>query len=96
MASSLTVRLRRLPYLVVGWALLAGLSAEEMGLLAAQVQGPQHMLPHLWRRPQWLAWACYFVLAGLALRTRKDLTAMSVSDPESAQRCATQMRAVLA
>src|SRR5438046_1598164 len=36
------------------------------------------------------------VLAGLALRTRKDLTAMSVSDPESAQRCATQMRAVLA
>ncbi|PYI97015.1 MAG: [acyl-carrier-protein] S-malonyltransferase [Verrucomicrobia bacterium] len=36
------------------------------------------------------------VLAGLLLRTQKDLTVMSVGDAESAHRCATQMRAVLA
>src|SRR5690606_6591530 len=31
------------------------------------VQGPQHMLPHLWRPMQWLAWSCYPALAALAL-----------------------------
>src|SRR5438445_10884485 len=36
------------------------------------------------------------VLGGLLLRTQKDLNVMSVSDAESAHRCATQMRAVLA
>src|SRR5207247_10753126 len=36
------------------------------------------------------------VLAGLLLRTQKDLTVMSVGDAESAHRCATQMSAVLA
>src|SRR6266704_3979355 len=36
------------------------------------------------------------VLAGLILRTQKDLNVMSVSDAESAHRCATQMRPVLA
>src|SRR5437870_8441866 len=36
------------------------------------------------------------VLGGLLLRTQKDLNVMSVSDVESAHRCATQMRAVLA
>jgi [acyl-carrier-protein] S-malonyltransferase len=36
------------------------------------------------------------VLGGLLLRTQKDLTVMSVADVESARRCATQMRAVLA
>src|SRR6266481_6118987 len=36
------------------------------------------------------------VLAGLLLRTQKGLNVMSVSDEESAHRCATQMRAVLA
>src|SRR5437667_4023424 len=36
------------------------------------------------------------VLGGLLLRTQKGLNVMSVSDVESAHRCATQMRAVLA
>src|SRR5438270_2940479 len=36
------------------------------------------------------------VLAGLLLRTQKDLTVMSVGDVESAHRCATQMRSILA
>ena len=39
-------------------------------LLSVELQGPQHMLPHLWRMPQWLAWGCYFVLAALALDRR--------------------------
>ena len=36
------------------------------------------------------------VLAGLLLRTQKGLNMMSVGDAESAHRCATQVRAVLA
>jgi hypothetical protein len=48
-------------------ALFPGLPAEEFRLLTAYVQSPQHMLPHLWRTPQWLAWAAYFGLAGLAM-----------------------------
>jgi hypothetical protein len=36
-------------------------------LLSVELQSPQHMLPHMWRMPQWLAWSCYFALAGLAL-----------------------------
>ena len=34
------------------------------GCLSVELQSPQHMLPHLWRMPQWLAWCCYLVLAG--------------------------------
>lgn len=47
--------------------LFEGLSADEFRLWSFSVQNPQHMVPHLWRLPQWLAWFCYFVLAGLAL-----------------------------
>jgi hypothetical protein len=50
-----------------GGSLFKGLSGEEFRLLAVQVQGPQHLLPSTWRMPQWLAWFCYPVLAGLAL-----------------------------
>ena len=32
-------------------------------------QSPQHMLPHLWRMPQWLAWGCYPLLAAMSLAT---------------------------
>jgi hypothetical protein len=52
-------------------ALLRGLPEAEFRLLAVQLQGPQHMLPHLWRMPQWLAFAAYFVLAGIALFGRR-------------------------
>lgn len=44
-----------------------GLSPDEFWLLSVELQGPQHMLPHLWRWSQWLAWGCYPVLALLAL-----------------------------
>jgi len=50
-----------------GGELFKGLSPEEFRLLSVELQGPQHMLPHLWRMPQWLAWGCYVVLAFLAL-----------------------------
>ncbi|MHB1561032.1 MAG: DUF6798 domain-containing protein, partial [Isosphaeraceae bacterium] len=35
-------------------------------MLSVEVQNPQHMLPHLWRMPQWLAWSAYPALALLA------------------------------
>ena len=40
-----------------------GLPADDLRRLSAELQSPQHMLPHLWRRPQWLAWFCYPILA---------------------------------
>jgi hypothetical protein len=61
---------------LVPWALLyvgqagrlyRGLPAEEFRLLCVELQNPQHMLPHLWRTPQWLAFGCYPALALLAL-----------------------------
>jgi hypothetical protein len=50
-----------------GERLFRGLSPDDFRLLSAYVQSPQHMLPHLWRMPQWLAWGCYPVLALLTL-----------------------------
>jgi hypothetical protein len=41
--------------------------ADVFWLLSVELQSPQHMLPHLWRMPQWLAAGCYLVLAALAL-----------------------------
>ncbi len=38
-----------------------------LAALSVELQSPQHMLPHLWRMPQWLAWSSYLALAGLAL-----------------------------
>jgi hypothetical protein len=48
-------------------SLLGGLSPDDFWTLAVELQSPQHMLPELWRTPQWLAWGCYLVLATLAL-----------------------------
>lgn len=66
----LTLGLAVLPTLVFagrqGGLLLKGMPLEEMRLLSVFVQGPQHMVPHLWRGSQWLAWGCYPVLAWLA------------------------------
>ena len=54
-----------------GSGMLRGLSREEYLLLAAYVQSPQHMIPHLWRRLQWLAWAGMLALAALTLLERR-------------------------
>jgi hypothetical protein len=47
--------------------LFEGLPVEEFRPLALYVQGPQHLVPHLWRQPQWLAWGCFPILAWLGL-----------------------------
>lgn len=46
--------------------LLGGLPGPLFWRLSVEVQNPQHMLPHLWRMPQWLAWSSYPALALLA------------------------------
>ena len=53
--------------LAPGGSLQEGLPPADFWTLAVELQSPQHMLPHLWRMPQWLAWGCYLVLALLAL-----------------------------
>ena len=50
-----------------GSSLQGKMPADVFWLLSVELQGPQHMLPHLWRMPQWLAWGCYLILAVLAL-----------------------------
>ncbi|OJW06372.1 MAG: hypothetical protein BGO49_03140 [Planctomycetales bacterium 71-10] len=44
-----------------------GLPPETFRLLTVELQSPQHMLPHLWRQPQWLAAGAYLLLAAVAL-----------------------------
>jgi len=53
--------------LAPGSSLQGNMPADVFWLLSVELQSPQHMLPHLWRMPQWLSWGCYFLLAGLAL-----------------------------
>jgi hypothetical protein len=50
-----------------GSSLQGAMAADVFWLLSVELQSPQHMLPHLWRMPQWLAWSCYLILAALAL-----------------------------
>jgi hypothetical protein len=57
-----------------GGRLWDGLPAESLRLLAAHVQSPQHMLTHLWRRPQWLAGFAYIMLAVLTVVDRRPAT----------------------
>jgi len=55
-----------------------GLSPEKFWLLTVELQSPQHMLPHLWRMPQWLAAGAYLALAVVVLwdsRRRGDADA---------------------
>jgi hypothetical protein len=53
--------------LASGPGLLGDMPKQDFWLLSVELQGPQHMLPHLWRMPQWLACGSYFVLAALTL-----------------------------
>lgn len=61
--------------LLQGGELARGLPVEEFRLLALYVQGPQHLVPHLWRRPQWLAWGCFPALALLSVAGRRPTLA---------------------
>ena len=49
--------------------LTLGLSPERVRLLSAELQSPQHMIPHLWRLSQWVAWVCYPALGFVSLKT---------------------------
>jgi hypothetical protein len=61
--------------LAPGSSLQGNMPAADFWLLSVELQSPQHMLPHLWRMPQWLAWTAYLVLATLALTGRDGLGA---------------------
>lgn len=56
------------PNVLGGHCLFEGLSAEEFRRIGVELQMAQHMVPSLWRRPQWLAWGGYLVLGAMALR----------------------------
>ncbi len=47
--------------------LFEGMDVHDYVLISAWIQSPQHMLPSLWRTPQWLAGLGYIVLAVLTL-----------------------------
>ncbi len=66
--------------------LFEGLTTSEFRLLSIELQGPQHMLPHLWSSPQWLAWAGYFVLAALALARVGEASILETQDAGTAAR----------
>ncbi|MDB5353270.1 MAG: hypothetical protein JWN86_4517 [Planctomycetota bacterium] len=65
--------------------LMAGMSSDDYLTLSATVQSPQHMLPHLWRMPQWLAWACYPILAVLTSLGAERAGQAADAIPESPQ-----------
>jgi hypothetical protein len=53
-----------------GTPLVGDLPGDVFWLLSVELQSPQHMLPHLWRMPQWLSWGCYIILAAVQLGSR--------------------------
>ncbi len=53
--------------LAPGRALFGNMPADLFWLLSVELQSPQHMLPHLWRLPQWLGCTSYLALALLAM-----------------------------
>jgi hypothetical protein len=70
--------------LAPGGSLLGDMPVHDFLLLTAELQSPQHMLPHLWRMPQWLAWASYLALAALPMagaRVKPEQAAISRPSP---------------
>jgi len=65
-------------------SLREGLSPEKFWLLTVELQSPQHMLPHLWRTPQWLAAGAYLALAAPALRGLGRRTEQGTDQPSEA------------
>ena len=55
--------------------LFEGLSSDDFRMLCSELQSPQHMVPHLWRMPQWLGFACYPLLAMSSLLPTSDQAA---------------------
>jgi hypothetical protein len=67
--------------LAPGSSLEGNMPADVFWLLSVELQSPQHMLPHLWRMPQWLGWCGYLMLAALTLagQRRSQGTARELS-----------------
>lgn len=65
--------------------------------LSVEVQNPQHMLPHLWRMPQWLAWSAYPALALLAFFAAryKQRNEPARHEDEQSRTCAGRNRLML-
>ena len=66
-----------------GSSLQGNMPADVFWLLSVELQGPQHMLPHLWRMPQWLAWGCY--LAAGRARAYRPATSRGAADAPAAR-----------
>jgi len=73
--------------LLPGPSLVGNMPADVFWLLSVELQSPQHMLPHLWRMPQWLAWGCYLVLAALAILDRRRPRSAEPAATESGTTC---------
>ncbi len=68
-----------------GSTLFGELPASLFWVLSIELQNPQHMLPHLWRWPQWLAWFSYLALAAIPIAQLSRIHASSDSGPEAAR-----------
>ena len=90
-----------------GPGLLGDMPPGDFWLLSVELQSPQHMLPHLWRMPQWLACGSYLVLAALALSSKnlfprvepdrlKEDTFLPLSWPAARIRLAVSLTMILA
>lgn len=71
-----------LPNMMQGLRLFDGFSPEEFRLVGVELQMAQHMVPSLWRKPQWLAWGAYMAVGGLALFSPRRSEALPGSDSE--------------
>jgi hypothetical protein len=82
--------------LMQGNRLFAGLTPAEFRLLGVELQMAQHMVPSLWRMPQWLAWGAYMVLGSFSLLVREGGTARGPRDPSIKARFAILFGVLLA
>jgi hypothetical protein len=89
-----------------GRSLVGAMPRDTFWQLSIELQNPQHMLPHLWRMPQWLAFASYLGLAALAFagmprehvsgRDRESMNARSPLCPPARLRLAIALVLLLA
>jgi hypothetical protein len=68
--------------------LFEGLDPHDYLTLAAFIQSPQHMIPHLWRHSQWLAWAAYpaLAIASLVFQAERPQKQDAINAPDRGPR----------
>ncbi len=68
-------------------------------MLSVELQNPQHMLPHLWRMPQWLAWFGFVALGWLGFiaagASRREDRTSADHDPASTQAARNRLASML-